>query len=1600
MKTIKEFLLDLSCLDIKLWVESGRLRCNAPQGTLTSEIRANLSDRKSEIIDFLEQIKVNSNSSLESISPVSRNQDLPLSFAQQRLWFLYQLEGVNSTYNLPLTLEITGNLNITVLEQAIREILQRHEILRTHIAIVNDQPIQVINPKINFNLPLTNLQSLPSASKLTTVKKLVTQEIDKPFELIEGRLLRFHLWKLSQQSHVLLINMHHIVSDGWSMGILIQELSTFYQSLISRDVTSGDVACYVSTVLPELPIQYADFAVWQQQYLQGEILEKQLNYWKQQLADAPPLLELPTDYPRPAVQSFRGGAIEFELDSDLSTKLKTLSQKSGATLFMTMLAAFVTLLFRYSGQDDICIGSPVANRNRKEIEPLIGCFVNTLVLRFKIGENPSFSDLLNQVGKVATDAQTHQDIPFEQIVEELKPERNLSYSPLFQVLFDFQYDSSSQLDFPGLTVNPLQTEIVTSKFDLSLVVEETKNCLKGLWEYSSDLFNVDTINRISGHFQTLLTAIVENPQAPIATLPLLTETEQHQLLIEWNSTARDFPQDKCIHELFELQVQRTPKTIALEFGCETLTYEQLNNRANQLANYLITLGVKADVLVGLCVERSVDTIVGLLGILKAGGAYLPLDPKYPPERLAHMVDDSGVSVLLTQQKLVNLLPESSAKVICLDTDTIFREVRTGDVRDGDVRTGNVTCNVSTRVKSHNLAYIIYTSGSTGKPKGVMISHRNVVNHSTSAITEYGLTNSDRVLQFATFSFDVAAEEIFPTLLTGGTLVMRPVEIFSSFADFSTFIEQKNLTVLNLPTPYWQEWVLEISQGKSKVPNQLRLLVTGSEGVLPERLALWQQLVGDKVMWVNAYGPTEATITATIYKPQGLSNHSYTNSVSIGRPIGNTQIYILDKHLQPVPIGVPGELHIGGVGLSSGYLNLPELTEQKFIINPFNQSRLEEKQEQLSISKLYKTGDKARYLPDGNIEFLGRIDNQVKIRGFRIELGEIEALLAENPLVRASAVIVREDQPGNKQIVAYIVPNHQPSIQNLKSRTLAHGGNPQDRSVLKIQNQIRDFLKQKLPDYMVPSIFVILDELPLTPNGKVNRRALPIPSISPSDNLVNPRTDTETTIAEIWSDILGIKVGSIHDNFFELGGHSLRATQVISRLRENWKLDLPLRYLFEEPTIAGLAELIDKNIGQNNSAKMTINTEEDFRKDAVLDPNIQPQKLAFNYISQPQNILLTGATGFVGAYLLHQLLETTKANIYCLIRAQNLEQATQKLEKKLKHYGVWDVNKNNRIIPIVGDLSTQLLGLSPSQFQHLANQIDIIYHNGAWINTIYPYSILKPSNVLGTQEILRLASEIKLKPVHYISTTSVFSPIAYAQNKCILESDPLDKTLCLENGYCQSKWVAEKLVMEARERGLPVNIYRLARVTGHSQTGICNTDDLFCRLIKGCIQMGISPEMDGVLDNLTPVDYVSKAIIHLSQQKESLGKAFHLLNPNSTPMNELFKLIPTLGYPLEQIPYQNWLEQLIKESQLDSDNVLKPLLPIYSQNTTESRSSIPEPEFDLTNTHQGLAGTDIICPSMKQTLLEIYFSYFIKSGYLTAPSNQLTTIVMSNTAHCR
>jgi len=1489
-----------------------------------TSIENSLTNQKRDLLKLLLN-KKGINLQTETILPRPNSEPAPLSFGQEQLWFLSQIQD-NTTYNLPLALQISGSLNISVLEQVITEIVRRHEILRTNFQQIEGKNLQVIRPEINISLQVINLDQITAKQQLQNVERLINQETDKIFNLSEDDLFQSTLYQLNQNSYILLLNMHHIISDGWSIGILLQELSTLYGAYLAGN----------KSPLPDLQIQYADYAIWQKEKFTSEIREKQLNYWKQQLADIPPLLELPTDKPRPPIQSFRGGIWEFSINSNLSQKIRTLTQQSDATLFMTMLAAFVILLYRCSGQDDILIGSPMAGRNRQEIQSLIGYFVNTVVLRTKLTGNPNFREILNQVRQVATDAHNYQDIPYNQVVEALNPQRNLSYNPVFQILFDLQHSLTDKLQLPGLTLQPFLGEHSTSKFDLSLIIEDRGTELIGAWEYSSDLFTQEAISRITENFQTLLNGIVNNPETPINQLPIISAFEQQQILEKWNNTQQDYPESFCIHELFTQQVIKTPDAIAVKFGNQQLTYTQLNQKANQLANYLQNCGVTSEVLVGLYLERSLDILIAILAILKAGGAYLPLDPKYPQTRLTDILNDSQVSIILTQEKLLTSLSSPlprgetpltpyQGKIILLDTDLTI------------ISQQNIETPISA-IKPDNLAYVIYTSGSTGKPKGVMITHQNIVNHATSIIDKYQINSHDRILQFTTFIFDVAAEEIFPAWLSGATLIICPQEMVTNLIEFSQFLAQESLTVVNLPTPYWQEWVLEIDRKVSQIPDSLRLVITGSDQVLPEKLALWQKLVTEKrqnIQWINAYGLTETTITSTVYQLPVNYQLNTTHSVPIGRPIANTEIYILDQNLQPVPIGIPGELHIGGAGLARGYLNRKQLTNEKFISNPISSSK---------SSRLYKTGDLARYLPDGNIEFLGRIDYQVKIRGFRIELGEIEAVLAQHPLVKSSAVIVREIQPGNKQLVAYVVT--------------------EDHS--NIQQDLRSFLKQNLPDYMLPAFFVRLAELPLTPTGKINRRALSALMLELNHEIdyILPRNPLEQKLAEIWCQVLGLEKVSVEENFFNLGGHSLATIQIISRIRETLKIDLPLQYLFTEPTIAGLTKIINQLLQTADH----ITPIDDFYVDAILDSSIKPQNLPQQFTNQLQHILLTGATGFLGVHLLHELLEKTSANIHCLVRAENVSEARNKLKNKLSFYQLWNEQDSQRIIPIIGNLEKNLLGLSEKEFQDLASQIDMIYHSGASVNLIYPYSVLKPANVLGTQEILRLASQIKIKPVHFVSTTSVFCPENYPENEVLLESDPLDYYQGLVGGYPQSKWVAEKLVMQARERGLPVTIYRAARIIGHSQIGICNTEDLFSRIITTCMQLGATPNIDWE-DNLTPVDYVSQAIVYLSFQKESLGKAFHLLNPQIISMNHLFNLIRKLGYQLPQISYDQWYYQLINLMQKSADKKLEIMSAFFPPT---SQQKIPEPKFDYQNTVKGLFGANINCPPINENLLSQYF----------------------------
>ncbi|MEL6262772.1 MAG: amino acid adenylation domain-containing protein [Cyanobacteria bacterium J06626_6] len=1081
--------------------------------------------------------RLNGDKSNELLSPVSTTKTaaMPLSFAQQRLWFLQQLDPQSSAYHITRTLRLQGTCQVAALRRALLMILVRHESLRTTFVETEGTLQQHVISPDTFDLQIIDLSNLSDKQQEKALSSRLAKALQHPFNLSCDLMLRASLIRLSEEGHVLQIVMHHIASDGWSMSVFRHELSVLYTAYAHHGTETEK-----ARRLPELPIQYADFARWQRQWLAGKTLKRQLTYWKQQLLDAPLLLVLPTDYPRPAQPSYQGAWLTFHLSSPLTKGLKRLSQQNGATLFMTLLAAFNALLYRYTQQTDIVVGSPIANRNRPELEGLIGFFANTLALRTNLAGKPSFQTLLKRVRQTALGAYAHQNLPFEKLVEELQPTRNLSYSPLFQVFFALQNPPCSPAPMGALKVHssPIQNE--TAKFDLTLSMKEVERdgqtALQGIFKYSTDLFATDRIEQMVEHFQRLLEAVVAHPDEAIDTLPMLSVAEQQKLLIDWNDTQTAYPQEQCIHQLFENQVAQTPAAIALVYRGQQLTYQELNCRANRLAHDLRQQGVTAETLVGLCAMRSLDTIVGLLGILKAGGAYVPLDPNYPQERLAQIVDDAQLEIVVTQKQFQR--DWKHLKMVLLN---------------GEPNPLRAT-NPSSLTTPENLAYVLYTSGSNGKPKGVMIEHRSVSNLSSAlqqSIEPYTQSEPLTVSLNGSFAFDTSVKQIVQ-LLHGHTLNIIPEDIRVDGDALLAHLQEHKVNVFDA-TPSQLNLLLSAGLLKREFP---KCVLLGGE---PINAATWQALSGAKnVHFYNVYGPTECTVDATIH-----SLRQAATEPTIGRPIANVTTYILDAQLNPVPVNVPGELHIGGAGVARGYLNRPELTAQKFIANPFGAGRL------------YKTGDLARYQTDGTIDYLGRIDQQVKLRGFRIELGEIEALLLQQAAIQQAAVIVREDVPGERQLVAYVV------AKEIGANELA---DKQIKQPLKLDSvrldSVRQALQQQLPQYMLPSAFIVLAELPLTPNGKRDARSLPAPKKdSRTTELTEPRTLTEKLLAQIWCSILRCSKVGIHDTFFELGGHSLLAAQVISRIRLRMVLDVPLRSLFEHPTIAELAEFIDRSIAQ-------------------------------------------------------------------------------------------------------------------------------------------------------------------------------------------------------------------------------------------------------------------------------------------------------------------------------------------------------------------------------------------------------------------------------------
>lgn len=1138
---IVSLMLRLQNMGCRIWAEDDKLRIRTSKNALTAELKQEIQNHKAEILTFLKAAKTQAVITAEIPALSADSPKLP-SFAQQRLWLLAQLQGSSATYNMPIALQLNGNLNIDALHSSLAYLLNRHESLRMYFPTVAGQPqvairsldeIEVLTVQDCRELGTRNKRELDLDTQCPNIQDLIDAHAQEHFDLNTGPLFKAKLLQLQvypersrrEQKYVLAINMHHIISDGWSMGVFLREL---WQAYIAY--SQGKTPNFAP-----LPIQYSDYATWQRHWLQGEVLEKQIDYWKHQLGDASPLLELPTDYPRPAQQSYRGDRYIYSLTPELTAAVNAFSQQQGVSLYMTLLATLSILLSRYSRQEDLCIGSPIANRTHSHTEGLIGFFVNTLVMRQQIKLELSFIEFLQQTRQTCLDAYAHQDVPFDVLVEKLRPERSMSYNPLFQVMFALENNASPDLDLSGLDTELLGVKGAIAKFDLTLMVIEDDHQLNCSWEYATDLFARGTIQRMAEQFAVLLQGIIDHPHQSINTLPLMTAAELQQLQ-SWNQNQTDYPEDKTLAQLFEQQAAKTPDQVAVVFDDYSLNYQQLNQKANQLAHYLRqNYQIQPDTLIGICVERSTEMVIGLLAILKAGGAYVPIDPNYPLERIGLMLADCGTLVLLTQSFLLDRLPlsqlQNPPQVICLDQETFTQES---------------TANPSPQSTADNLAYVIYTSGSTGTPKGVTVPQK-AVNRLVLNTDYVQIQPTDRVAQAANIAFDAATFEIWGAILNGATLVGVNQDVLLSPQKFATYIRDTEISILFLTTALFNQLVSAVPQ----IFNSLRCLLFGGESVDSKTVELLLNQ-GSPQRFLHVYGPTENTTFSSWYLIEDVPAKAIT--IPIGRAITNTQLYILDKYLQPVPIGLPGELHISGAGLARGYLNRPDLTAEKFMeIKLFGKTE-----------RIYKTGDLVRWKPDGNIEFIGRIDNQIKLRGFRIELGEIESVLLQYRAVKEAIVTVHKTE-NNQSLIAYLT-----------------GITPD------LSPQLKNYLKTRLPDYMIPAQIMVLDELPLTPNGKIDRKALPVPNISVEAVYTPPRHKVEAQLAQIWSALLERQEIGIHDNFFDLGGHSLLAVKLLNLVQQEFGQQLALSSLFQNPTIAQLAQQIgNKEIQDLNPDLVTI-----------------------------------------------------------------------------------------------------------------------------------------------------------------------------------------------------------------------------------------------------------------------------------------------------------------------------------------------------------------------------------------------------------------------------
>ncbi|WP_416904092.1 amino acid adenylation domain-containing protein [Micromonospora echinospora] len=1467
---------------------------------------------------------------------------VPLSPTQEGMWFLDRLQPGSPAYVMSHAVRLTGPLEPAAVQAALDDLVAAHEALRTRFVDRDGQVEQEVlaadDPAARCVVVVEDLTGGSVAERGAAVADVVRRETETPFDLGRTPLLRVRLGRLDHDEHLLVVSLHHIVADERSVDIVLAGLLDGHH----RHRTGSGAA-------PAPVAQFPDHVLWQRERLAGGAADRAREFWATRLANFPGLLDLPTDRPRPATQTFAGRTHGFTVAADLTAALDALGRRTGCTRFMVLLAGLQALLARIGGTDDVCVGSPVTLRADAAQQDIVGLLVNTLPLRTDLSGDPTLAEVVTRVRATCVASLAHAELPFERIVETARLPRDPSRNPLYQVMLVVNQDGPEG-PRGDLTVRPVPVVRETSRLDLTVAVRADGSGLAGLVDYNTDLFDEVTVARFVDRLTAVLWALATDPQRRLADLDLTGPAERRDLA-RWNGTDRAYPTGGGLHDLVRARAVLDPDAPALlDVSPDApdrppLTYGRLVADADRLASRLRDLGVRPDQPVGLALPAGAAALAGILAILTAGGGYLPLDPGHPPARLRALLTAAGTTVCLTDADLARTLaaPDPADPADRPYAGTLLVVDADGRPADGcdpawsgrlgadpDVPAGEVT---APAIHPDQLAYVIHTSGSTGTPKGVMVGHRTAVNLALAFADLHGIGPGDRLLMLPPLSFDASVGDLFPALASGAALVVHRQPAAITGPGLAELCRTHGITMVDTAAPLWARWVDDLAGRSGPVDvGPLRATMVGGEAVDLDTVRRWARLTAGRVTVYNHYGPTEATVCATTHATVDGAELPGLTRLPIGRPVPNVRVHVLDADLRPVPVGLPGEVYVGGTAPARGYLGRPAETAVRFVPDPYGPPG----------ARLYRTGDLARHRADGTLEFLGRTDRQVKIRGYRIEIGEVEAACAALPGVRRAAVVVDHAATGSR-LVAYLVGD----------------ADAPDGAAA------RAALRRRMPEHLIPAAFVRVPELPTNRHGKLDLAALPAPADA-TDRPAHepPATPTEKTLAEIWADLLGTGPVGRRDNFFDLGGHSLLAATVVTRIRAALGADLPLRALFEAVDLAGLAAVLDGD-GLTPADHGDLLRAEARRADDLPVP-------AGTVAAPPEHVLFTGATGFLGAYLLADWLTHTRATAHCLVRADTPAAAVDRVRTNLHRYGLWRPEYADRLVGVPGDLGAPRLGLTGSAFADLGERLDAVVHNGGVVNFVQPYPVLRPANVDGTYEVLRLATTARPSAVHFVSTLGVFVTPSRT-GTLVREGDVPDDCDGLYDGYNASKWVADALVRAARDRGLPVSVHRPARITGDARTGVGNVDDFFSRLLKTCVQLGAVPDIDDPAD-LAPVDYVGAGIGHLTRTG-STGD-HHYYNSRTISYARLAGAVTDFGYPVELVPYPRWRAALLARP----DVALARFTPLFGA-ATPVRT---QPEFDCTATENALAAAGVTCPAADAHLLHTYLAAFVAAGFLDPP----------------